>query len=132
MPPLVPPPMHSGVGGLFGLTVSIPKTIAMGSVLSEGDVSSVEVEGGVIEMVKDFIYLGSNLSADGKTNHEVNCWITRASKAFGSLRTSVFSTNTLSIHTKRTVYDIQCGDSIRILLYGTEIWTLMSSDVRRL
>ena len=60
----------------------------MGSVLSEGDVSSVEM---VIEIVKDFTYLGSNLSADGETTREVNCWIARASKAFGSLRMSIFS-----------------------------------------
>ena len=54
----------------------------MGSVLSEGDVSSVEVEGDVVEMVKDFTYLGSTLSVDGETTCEVNCQIARTSKAF--------------------------------------------------
>ena len=54
-------------------------------VVSEGDISSVEVEGGMIERAKDFTYLGLNLSSDGETTHEVNSWITNASKAFGSL-----------------------------------------------
>ena len=55
----------------------------MESVLSEGDVSSVEVDGGhgVIEMVNDFTYLGSNLSADGELSCEVTCRIAKASKA---------------------------------------------------
>ena len=51
-------------------------------VVSDSDVSLVEVEGRMIEMVEDFAYLGSNLLSDG---HEVNCQITKASKAFGSL-----------------------------------------------
>ena len=63
------------VAGLFGLTVSLPKTkgLPMGAVLSENDVSSVKVEGGVIEMVKGFNYLDSSLSADGEATGEVNC-----------------------------------------------------------
>ena len=78
------------MGGHFGLTISIPKTKgpAMG-VASEGDVSSVEVE--MIEMVKDFTYLGLNLSSDGETTCEVNCRIAETSKDFGSLWISIFS-----------------------------------------
>ena len=119
------------MGGPFGLTVSIPKTngLAMGSVLSEGNISSVEVKGGVIEMVKDFTYLGSNFSADGEITCEVNCRIVRASKSFDSLRTSVFSNYTLSIHTKRTVYNVVI---VSILLYGAKTWTLNALDVHRL
>ena len=36
----------------------------------------------VCEMVKDFTYLGSNLSSDGETTCEVNSQIAKASKAF--------------------------------------------------
>ena len=79
------------MAGHFGLTVSILKTkgLAMGAVLSEGDVS--QVEGGIIEMVKDFIYLGSNLSVDGEATCEVDCWIAKASKAFGCLQAPIFA-----------------------------------------
>ena len=68
--------------------------------MPSGDiVSSVEVEGGVVEMVKDFTYLGSTLSADGETAREVDCWIARASKVFGSLRLSIFTNSALSVGT---------------------------------
>ena len=54
----------------YGLTVSLPKTkgLAMGAALSEDDISPVVVEGGEIEMVSSFTYLGSKLS-------EVSCQI---------------------------------------------------------
>jgi len=44
-------------GGLFRWEVNL-------GAVSEGDVSPVEVGSGVVEMVKDFTYLGSNLSSD--------------------------------------------------------------------
>ena len=52
-----------------------------------------------------------------------------ASKAFGSLRMSIFSNNTLSVHTKRTVYNAVI---VSILLYDAETWTLKAPDVCRL
>ena len=68
----------------------------MGSVLSDDIVSSVEMEGGVIEMVKDFTYLGSTLSVYGETAREVDFQIAKASKAFGSLQLSIFTNNSYS------------------------------------
>ena len=51
----------------WGLTVNIKKTkgMAMGEKLSDEDVAPVKVEGGELEMVKDFTYLGSVVSRDG-------------------------------------------------------------------
>ena len=91
------------VGASSGFTVSTSKTkgLAMGSVLSDDIASSVEVKGGVIELVKYFTYLGSTLSADGETAHEVDC---RIAKAFGSLRLSIFTNNTLSFGTIRELF----------------------------
>lgn len=55
------------VVGHFGLTVSLPKTkgLAIREALSKIDVSSVETEGGVIEIVKSFTCHGLSLSCDG-------------------------------------------------------------------
>jgi len=70
------------VGSQFGLTMSIPKTkgLAIG-VINESDISPVEVGSGMIEMVRNFTYLGSNLSSDCEATCEVKCWIAKASKA---------------------------------------------------
>jgi len=68
--------------------MSIPKTkgLAVGTV-SDGDVSPVEVGSGMVEMVKGFTYLGSNLSSDCEATCEVKC---KASKTFGVLIFSNF------------------------------------------
>ena len=115
----------------FGLAVSLPKTkgLAVGSALSEDDVSPVLVDGGEIEMVEEFTYPGSKLSCDGEISPEVSCRIARASKAFGCLKVPVFLNCTLSTDTKRAVYKAVV---VSILLYGAETWTLKAPDVRRL
>ena len=77
------------MAGQFGLTVSLPKAKDMAIKAGTGDaaVSLLRVEGGTIEMVNNFTYLGSCLSTDGelKVTDEVACRIVGASKAFGSL-----------------------------------------------
>ena len=80
------------VTSYFGLTVSLPKTkgLAVGAAVSEVDVSPVVVEGGEIDMVEGFTYVGSKLSADGEVTAEVNCQIAKASKAFGCLKVPIF------------------------------------------
>ena len=90
------------LASFFGLSVSLPKTkgLAVGSALSEDDVSPVSVDGGQIEMVHKFTYLGSKLSYDGEITSEVSSRIARASKAFGCLREPVFLNLTLSTDTK--------------------------------
>ena len=52
----------------------------MGSVPSNNIFSSVEGESGVVEMMKDFTYLGSTLSVDGETAREIDCRLAKASK----------------------------------------------------
>ena len=71
------------------MTVSIPKTkvMAMGDNLSGEDVTPVKVNGGQIEVVEHFTYLGWILSNSG----DVKSRIVKASRVFGMLRNAVFS-----------------------------------------
>jgi len=59
-------------------------------VISEGDVSPMEVGSGMIEMVKNFTYLCSNLSSGCEATCEVKCWITKASKVLVPLKYQYF------------------------------------------
>ena len=60
----------------FGLTVSLPMTkgLAMGAGIDGDYVASLSMEGGEIEMVSEFMYLGSCL-CDGEVTNEVTCRI---------------------------------------------------------
>ena len=113
------------------LTVSIEKTkgMAVGNSLTEEDVAPVQEEGGEIEMVEQFSYLGSVISKDGDVMEDVKCRIAKASKAFGCLRGSIFNSPLLSIPTKRAMYR---ATVLSVLMYGADTWTLKAEHVRRL
>ena len=115
----------------WGLTVSTEKTkgMAVGNSLTEEDVAPVKVEGGEIEMVEQFTYLGSVISKDGDIMEDVKCRIAKASKAFGCLRGPIFNNPILSIPTKRAVYR---ATVLSVLMYGAETWNLKAEHVRRL
>ena len=50
-----------------GLKLNIQKTKIMGS----GPITSWQTDGGTIETVTDFIFLGSKITADGDCSHEI-------------------------------------------------------------
>ena len=115
----------------WGLTVSIENTKGMvvGQTLDEHAVSSVQLDGGVINVVDHFTYLGSNISRDGEVTMDVDCRIAKASRAFGCLRRPIFQDKHFSVATKRQVYRAVV---LPVLLYGAETWTLKAQHVRRL
>ena len=80
----------------WGLTVSIQKTKGMAT--SGGGGESIDLDdGGHIEMVSDFTYLGSNISAGGSVSAEVSRRLAKASRAFGCLLKPIFQCLALSI-----------------------------------
>ena len=119
------------VASEWGLTVSTEKTKGMvvGEGLDEHNTSSVQVEGGTVEVVSHFTYLGFNISKDGEVTVEIDCRIAKASRAFGCLRKPIFQDRNLSIATKRQVYQAVV---LSVLLYGAETWLLKAQHVKRL
>ena len=60
---------------------------------------------------------------------EVDRRIGNASKAFGALRKAVFDDENPSLSMKRKVYN---ASVLSVLLYGSEIWTLLRKHLKRL
>ena len=58
----------------MGLTVNIIKTkfMAVGHDIAEEDTQPISLEGGEIEHVSEFPYLGSGMSANGRIDDEIN------------------------------------------------------------
>ena len=50
-----------------GLKLNIQKTKTMTS----GPITSWQIDGGTMEIVRDFIFLGSKITVDGDCNHEI-------------------------------------------------------------
>ena len=51
----------------FGLKLSIQKT----KIKASGPITSWEIDGGTVETVSDFTFLGSKITADGDCSHEI-------------------------------------------------------------
>ena len=73
----------------------------MGHEVQNLEMLPMTVDGGSIECVKEFQYLGSIIAADGQIDGEVDKRLANASKAFGALRNAVFTNTNLSLTTKR-------------------------------
>ena len=79
----------------FGLRVSIPKTkhLVVGSEAEDEDKAPIAVEGGEIEGVEEFSYLGSIIASSGAMDSDVYRRVAQAFCAFGALRKAVFRFN---------------------------------------
>ena len=115
----------------FGMTVSITKTkfMVVGSGMSDEEKLPITVDGGQIEWVSEFPYLGSLIADSGRIDVEVEKRIASASKAFGALRQAVFKDAHLSVNTKRQVYK---ACVLSVLLYGSECWVPLRRHLRKL
>ena len=105
----------------LGLTVNIIKTkfMVVGHDIGEEDTQPIRLEGGEIEHVRNFPYLGSSIAANGRIDDEIDRRIANTSTAFGILRQAVFKDANLSITTKTLVYQ---ACVLSVLLYGGEWW----------
>ena len=54
-------------GGKVGLKLNMQKT----KIMASGPITSWEIDGGIVDKVADFIFLGSKITADGDCSHEI-------------------------------------------------------------
>jgi len=69
--------------------------------------------------VPEFPYLGSTITSDGEVDTDVRIRI--VANAFGSLRKSIFTSQSLSVDVKHAVYKAVV---LATLLYGSEYWAV--------
>ena len=100
-----------------------------GRLVEESDRDGVALDGGEVNVVCEFPYLGSLIADSGRMDVDVDRRVAQASKAFGALRKSVFMDKNLSLATKRTVYN---ACVLSVLLYGSECWVPLRMHERRI
>ena len=92
-------------------------------------VPKIKVHEQELNTVHEFTYLGSVVADDCSLTHEVQRRIGLAASAFGRLTHKVFKNHSLSLHTKKSVYQAVC---VSILLFGCEAWALYRHQMRKL
>ena len=98
-----------------GLKFNIQKT----KIMAPGPVTSWEIDGETAETVKDFIFLGSQITADGDCSHEIKRRLLFGRKAMTNLD-SIFKSRDITLPTKVRLAKAMV---FPVVMYGYENWT---------
>ena len=99
-----------------GLKLNIQKMKIMGS----GPITSWQIDGETMEIVADFIFLGSKITADGDCSHEIKRRLFLEKKAMTSLE-SILKSRDITLPTKVHLVQAMVFPAV---MYGYESWTI--------
>ena len=105
-----------------GLRFKIQKT----KIMASGPITSWQIDGETLETVTDFIFLGSEITADGGCSHEIKRHLFLGRKAM---------TNLDSILKSRDITDKIClvkNMVFPVVMYGCESWTIKKAKSQRI
>ena len=103
-----------------GLKFNIQKMKMMAS----GPIISWEIDGETVEMVSDFIFLGSKITADGDCSHEIKRHLLLGRKVMTNLD-SIFKRRDNTLLTKVRLVKAMV---FPVVMYGCESWTVKKAE----
>ena len=107
-----------------GLKLNIQKT----KIMASGPITSWQIDGETMETVKDFIFLGSKITADGDCSHEIKRRLLLGRKAMTNLD-GVFKLRDISLPTKAHLVKAVV---FPVVVYGCESWTIKKAEHQRI
>ena len=99
-----------------GLNLNIQKT----KIMASGPITSREIDGETVEIVSDFIFLGSKITADGDCSHEIKRRLLLGRKVMTKLN-SIFKSRDITLPTKVCLVKAMV---FPVVMYGCESWTI--------
>ena len=96
-------------------------------IMASSPITSWQIDGGKLETVTDFIFLGSKITADGDCSHEIKRCLLFGRKAMTNLD-SEFKSRDLYLPTK--VHLVKAV-VFPVVMYGCEGWTIKKVEHRR-
>ena len=102
-----------------GLKLNIQNT----KIIASGPITSWQIDGETMETVRDFIFLGSKITADGDCRHESKINLLLGRKAItnlGSILKSRDITLPTKVHLKAMAFPV--------VMYGCESWTVKKAE----
>ena len=107
-----------------GLKLNIRKTKIMASV----PITSWQINGETVEIVPDFIFGGSKITADGDCNHEIKRRLLLGRKVMTNLD-SILKSRDITLSTKVCLVKAML---FPVVMYGCESWTIKKAEHRRI
>ena len=103
-----------------GLKLNIQKT----KIMASGPITSWQIDGETMETVRDFIFLGFKITAEGDCSHEIKRHLLLGRKNMTNLD-SILKSRDLTLPTKVHLIKAMV---FPVVLYGCEIWTLKKAE----
>ena len=107
-----------------GLKLNMQKT----KIMVSSPITSWQIDGETMETVRDFIFGGSKITADGDCSHEIKRCLLLGRKTMTNLERvlkSRDSTSSTKVHLVKAMV-------FPVVMYGCESWTVKKAEHRRI
>ena len=103
-----------------GLKLNIQKT----KIMASSPTTSWQTDGETMETVRNFIFLGSKITADGNYSHEIKRRLLLGRKAMTNLN-STSKSRDITLPTK---FHLVKAMVFLVVMYGCESWTIKKTE----
>ena len=93
-------------------------------IMASSPIPSWQTDGESVETVRDFIFLGSKITADGDCSHEIKRRLLLGRKAVTNLD-SVLRSRDITLPTKVCLVEAMVSP---VVMYGCESWTIKKAE----
>ena len=107
-----------------GLKLNIQKT----KIMASSPITTWQIDGETMEIVRDFIFLGSKITADADCSHEIKRHLLLGRKAMTKLD-SVLKSRDITLPTKVCLVQ---PIIFPVVMYGCESWTIKKAECQRI
>ena len=107
-----------------GLKLNIQKT----KIMASGPITSWQIDGETVEIVSDFVFRGSKITADVDCSHENKRHLLLGRKAMNNLDSILKSFANITLTTKVRLVKAMV---LPVVMYGCESWTIKKAEHQR-
>ena len=107
-----------------GLKLNIQKT----KIMASSPINSWQIDGETMEIVTDFIFLSSKITANGDCSHEIKRRLLLGRKAMANLD-SIFKSRDITLPTKVHLVKAMV---FPVVIYGYKGWTVKKAECQRI
>ena len=97
-------------------------------IIASGPITSWEIDGETVEIVSDFIFLGSKITTDGDCSHEIERHLLLGRKVMTNLD-SILKSRDITLSTKVRLVKAMV---FPVVMYGCESWTVNMAEHQRI
>ena len=93
-------------------------------IMASGPITLWEIDGEIVETVADFIFLGSEITADGDCSNEIKRCLLLGRKVMTNLD-SILKSRDITLSTKVRLVKAMV---FPVVMYGCESWTMKKAE----